>query len=342
MEKQIKEIKFISFAVCLFFFTFLLSGPIYASNHVKVATIGTRPPVMDKTRGMQKMVEEVITFWDGQLKQVLTYKPDLIVLPEACDRPGGLTRNEQFEYFKARGDQVLNFLASVAKINSCYIVFGTKHLQEEGVWRNSSILLNRQGEIAGIYNKNYPTIDEIESGIVPGKEAPVFKCDFGTVACVICYDLNFTDLCNKYMVQKPDILVFSSMYHGGLMQSYWAYQCRSYFVGAMGFREIPSEIRNPLGEVVASSTNYFDFTVATINLDCELVHLDNNWDHLKRMKEKYGDAVTITDPGRLGPVLITSEHETVSAEEMTKEFGMELLDNYFNRSMDIRQKNIID
>ena len=160
--------------------------------------------------------------------------------------------------------------------------------------------------------------------------------------CVICYDLNFTDLLNRYAVQKPDILVFSSMYHGGLMQSYWAYQCRSYFVGAMGPREIPSEIRNPLGEVVASSTNYFDYTVATINLDRKLVHLDNNWDHLKRLKEKYGDSVTITDPGKLGPVLITSEHETVSAEEMTKEFGMELLDDYFNRSIEVRDKKIVN
>lgn len=110
-------------------------------------------------------------------------------------------------------------------------------------------------------------------------------------------------------------------------------------MGADGPKTTPSEILNPLGQVVASSTNYFDFTAFTINLDREMVHLDNNWDKLTKLKEKYGREVTITDPGRLGPVLITSESKSVSAEEMTKEFNIELLDSYFDRSVKIRDQN---
>ena len=311
-----------------------------AANYVTVATIGTHPPVMKPSVGYQTMVDNVKDFWQNELNQVLPDKPDLIVLPEACDRPGGLTAKEQFEYYKTRKKQLWNYFISVAKENQCYIVFGTKWQEEDGTWRNSSILLDRQGNVAGIYNKNYPTIGEIESGIVPGKEAPVFKCDFGTVACAICYDLNFTELCDRYATKQPDILAFSSMYHGGLMQNYWTYQCRSFFVGALGFREIPSEIRNPLGEVIASSTNYFDFVVATVNLDQVVAHLDNNWGKLRELKKKYGKKVIVTDPGKLGPVLITSEHENISADEMAKEFDIELIDSYFNRSREIRKQNL--
>ena len=310
------------------------------ANYVTVATIGGRSPVMDKSVGYQTMVEKMIQFWGNELRQVLPDKPDLIVLPEACDRPGGLTPKDQFEYYKTRKKQVWDFFASVAKENQCYIVFGTKWQDDDGNLRNSSILLNRQGNVAGIYNKNFPTIGEIESGIVPGKEAPVFQCDFGTVACVICYDLNFTELCDRYADKQPDILLFSSMYHGGLMQSYWAYQCRSFFVGATGFREIPSEIRNPLGEVVASNTNYFDFVVKTINLDQTVAHLDYNWGKLRELKKKYGKKVIVSDPGKLGPVLITSEHESVSAKEMAEEFGIELIDSYFDRSREVRSEHV--
>lgn len=57
------------------------------------------------------------------------------------------------------------------------------------------------------------------------------------------------------------------------MQDVWAYRSRSFFVGSINGGGTPSEIRNPLGQVVASSTNYFDFVVATINLDSRLVHL---------------------------------------------------------------------
>ncbi len=311
-----------------------------AANNVTVATIGTRPPAMDKSVGYQTMVERVIEFWGNELKQVLPDRPDLIALPEACDRPGGLSTKEQLEYYQARKKQVWDFFSSVAKENQCYLVFGTKWQEENGTWRNSDVLLDRQGNVAGIYNKNFPTVGEIESGIVPGTKAPVFQCDFGTVACVICYDLNFTELCDRYAAQKPDILVFSSMYHGGLMQSYWAYQCRSFFVAATGFREIPSEILNPLGNIVASNTNYFDFVVATINLDRTMAHLDNNWGKLRELKKKYGKTVIVTDPGKLGPVLITSGHETVSAEEMAEEFEIELLDSYFNRSREVRMQNL--
>jgi predicted amidohydrolase len=281
----------------------------------------------------------MIGFWQDQLQQVLPDKPDLIVLPEACDRPRGLNMEEQIKYFEVRKNQVLNYFRSVAKKNQCYIAFGTKRQIEDGSWRNSCIILNREGEIEGIYNKNFPTIGELEAGIKAGNTAPVFNLDFGTVGCAICFDLNFVELLRKYQETKPDIIIFPSMYHGGLVQSYWAYTTRAFFVSAGGFREFPSEIRNPLGDVIATTTNYFDFAVTTINLDYRLVHLDYNWNKLRALKQKYGSSVTIYDPGKVGSVLITSEHDDISADEMVREFDIELLDDYFERARAIRLKS---
>ena len=122
------------------------------------------------------------------------------------------------------------------------------------------------------------------------------------------------------------------------MQAYWAYSCRSHFVGAIAGRATPSEIRNPLGQVLASNTNYFDYAVSTVNLDCALVHLDENWARLRAMKNKYGSKVKITDPGQLGSVLIASEHEIVSIDTMIDEFEIERLDDYFARSLTYRLK----
>ena len=318
----------------LFFYVITLSNA-EAANYVKVATIGSHPGIVDKSMGMQHVVDQVIEFWRGELPLVLPDKPDLIVLTEACDRPKGLTREEQFKYYKVRKNQVLDFFASVAKENQCYIVFGTKREQEDGIWRNSSIILDREGNVSGIYNKYFPTIGEMERGIKAGMEAPVFQCDFGRVACAICFDLNFDELRDAYASKKPDIILFSSMYHGGLVQANWAYTCRSFFVSSVG-ANVSSEIRNPLGDVVASSTNYFDHVVTTINLDARLAHLDFNWGKLRALKQKYGPLVTIYDPGRVGSVLITSEHDSLSAEDMIKEFEIELLDDYFNSSRSFR------
>jgi len=317
-----------SFLAGLIFFL-LAAGNVYAARYVTVATIGNVPSA-GSDQPPEKMVERVIAFWGNELKQVLPDKPDLILLPEFCDLSGAGE-----EYLNARGDRVINYFASVARENGCYIVFGTKRKNKEGIWRNSCIMIDRAGKIAGIYDKNFPTIGEMEEGIKASDEAPVFRCDFGTVGIAICFDLNFDELRLKYAAQKPDIMLFSSMYHGGFVQSLWAYSCRSFFVGSV-YRSTPSEILNPLGEMIASNTNYFDYAVAKIILDYEIVHLDYNCEKLRLLKNKYGESVNIHDPGKLGVVLVTSLDEKISVQEMIDEFSLERVDDYFLRARKFR------
>ena len=319
-----------------------LSGGFEAlsSNRVTVATIGGGAASLNGTHDgqPQKMVDQVIGYWKGELNKVLPFHPDLILLTEACDRPGGLSSDEQFSYYRIRKNQIQDYFASVAKANHCYIAFGTKR-EENGKWWNSCIIIDREGKVAGIYNKNFPTISEM-SRIQASNETPIIQCDFGRVACAICFDLNFDELRQRYEKLKPDIILFPSMYHGGLEQAKWAYSCKSFFVCSYGFTTTPSEIRNPLGEVVASSTNYYNYAVATINLDRKIVHLDDNWSKLDALRKKYGKDVTIHDPGQVGSVMITSEKDGVTAEDMVKEFKIEDTENYFNRSRQVRLEQL--
>lgn len=305
---------------------------------ITIATIGSGPATIAADTPPQKVVERMIAHWRSEFAQVLPDHPDLIVVPEACDRPGGFSDEKLREYYEVRKDQVLDFFATTAKENNCYIVYSAYRQMADGTRRNSSVLIDRKGKVAGIYNKNHPTIGEIEGGTLCGSEAPIIECDFGRVAMAICFDLNFDELRDKYVKGRPDLIIFSSMYHGGLMQSYWAYSCRCHFVGAIAGRATPSEIRDPLGRVVASNTNYFDYVVARVNLDCALVHLDYNWERLRKLKAKYGPKVKISDPGCLGSVLVASEHETISVDEMIKEFELELLDDYLARALAFRHK----
>lgn len=336
------------FPVILFYLVTVLTSITVADNrtinsnkkkgYVTIATIGSPPASVANNIEPQQVVGRIITHWKGQFAQVLPDRPDLIVVPEACDRPSGFSGEKLKEYYKVRKDQVQQFFAQTARENNCYMIYSAYRIMPDGTKRNSSILIDRKGNVVGIYNKNHPTIGEIENGELCGKDAPVFECDFGRVAMAICFDLNFDELRMKYVKAKPDLIIFSSMYHGGLMQSYWAYSCRSHFIGAIAGKNTSSEIRNPLGQIVATSTNYFDFAVARVNLDCELAHLDYNWGKLRKLKAKYGPKVTILDPGCLGSVLISSEHETISVDQMIKEFEIELLDDYFTRALAYRDK----
>ncbi len=301
-------------------------------GHVRIATLGPRSPSVGANAQPQAVVDQMIAHWTREFSQVLPDRPDLIVVPEACDRPSGLSREKLVEYYRVRKNQVRDFFAKVATENRCYVVYSAAREMDDGTWRNSSVLIDRQGSVVGVYNKNHVVIEETtESGILCGREAPVFECDFGRVAFAICFDLNFDELRQKYIQAKPDLILFSSMYHGGLMQAYWAYSCRAHFVGAIN--GLPCEIRNPQGDLIASSTNYFDYVVADVNLDCRLAHLDYNWGRLRELKNKYGPKVTIRDPGFLGSVLITSEDDRVSVDDMIAEFKIELLDDYMARAL---------
>ena len=203
------------------------------ANYVKISTIGA-PTLPEKPGSNEEALEIMKAHWQNLLSEVLPDRPDVIVVPEACDRFSAHTHEERKVYYRFRGNMIRDLFADIAKKHRCYIAYSAAREVEDGTWRNSTQLIDRNGEILGIYNKNHLVIEETTEGeILCGKDAPIFECDFGRVALAICFDLNFDELRLKYKEAKPDLILFSSMYHGGLMQRYWAYSCRAHFVGSI-------------------------------------------------------------------------------------------------------------
>ncbi|MFD0669947.1 carbon-nitrogen hydrolase family protein [Cohnella sp. GCM10027633] len=307
------------------------------ANRVTISCLGPRPLAIEAGTPPREAIDRMIRHWADQLEKVLPDRPDLIVLPEVCDRPDplGFPLEEQHAYFRARGSQVRDYLADVAKRHRCYIAYPALSESADGGWLNEMQMIDRVGRVMGTYRKHYPTPDESGRRKVRfGTDAPVFECDFGRVAAVICFDLNFDELRLHYAAMKPDLIVFPSMYHGGLMQGYWAYSCRAHFAGAVAGG--PCTILNPLGTATAGSTNYYSFCTATVNLDCAVLHIDENDVLFPAIKRKYGRDVTIGEPGYLGCVLLSSESDVFSADDVIEEFGLERIDDYFDRTRHCR------
>jgi hypothetical protein len=127
------------------------------------------------------------------------------------------------------------------------------------------------------------------------------------------------------------------MYHGGLMQQVWAYECRSYLVSALPF--IGGGILDPFGRAIALTDCYNSVAVADVNLDRVMVHLDFNRDRFPDIKRRYQDEVDIDVPPDIGPALITSRSNKRTAQEIAEEFELELLDAYFERSLQANRRN---
>ncbi len=305
------------------------------ARYVKISNLSIAPCSVDADLDYPSIVEKVRKHLDNKIQNVLLDKPDLIVLPEVCDRPVGINTTT---YYKARGNTILDYCRDIARKHNCYIAYSS-YIERSGKWTNSTVVLDRKGRTAGIYDKNHLVIEEsTKNGALYGNKTPLIKCDFGTVGCAICFDLNFDELRLKYVKSRPDLILFCSVYHGGLMQAYWAYSCRAHLVAATV--TTPGTIISPVGKIIASTTNYFDFVTENVNLDCCVAHLDYNWGKFAAMKKKYGTGVRIEDPGYLGSVLISCEMEKKTIKDLIKEFKIELLDDYFKRALAHRHSHI--
>ncbi len=306
------------------------------SKFATIAALGPAALQSPQDINGQKALDTMLAHWKRQFDLVLSDQPDIIVVPECCDRFQSHSMKERKDYYQFRRNQMRDAFASIAADNHCYIAYSAVIEKEDGSFRNATQIIDRHGTVAGVYHKNHLVIEEnTECGILYGKDAPLIECDFGKVACAICFDLNFQELRDKYAAASPDLIVFCSMYHGGLAQRWWACQCQSHFVGAISGGQC--EILSPQGETIASSTNYTPYVTARVNLDCSVIHLDYNVEKLQAVREKYKTAVKVHDPGKLGTVLLSSESDAFTVDDIIREFEIETWRDYYARALCHRQ-----
>jgi len=301
------------------------------ARFVKIASVLFKTQAV---RGTPEAHEIVLRETAQALEGLKGYHLDLVVFcegveaycqsleqAEAVDRPGPLLR----------------VYSDFARSQRCHVA-GSIKLREGRRVYNSIAFVGRDGSVLGTYHKvNLTAYGEIPAGLKSGTKATIIETDIGRLGGIVCFDLNFEEIRRQYRALRPDILVFPSMYHGGFMQQLWAYECQSYFVSALPF--IGGGILDPFGRAVALTDCYNSVARATVNLDRVMVHLDCNWDKFPQIERKYADEVKIDIPPHLGSALIFSQTDKRSAMDVVREFGLELLDDYFERSLKANAEN---
>lgn len=225
----------------------------------------------------------------------------------------------------ARPGPLFDAYSAFARRNRCTVV-GSVKLAEGGRVYNAQAVIGPDGSLLGSYRKSFLPRAEMAGGLARGNGAVVIDSPAGRIGGAICFDLNYADLRLAYRALQPDVIAFSSMFHGGHMQVTWAYETRAFFVGAC--KDVLSEIRDPLGRVLASATGYTLIASARINLDRVIVHLDGNQDRFADMQRAWGAGVRIEASGELGVALITCERADRSIADLIREFGLVPLDAY--------------
>ena len=138
-----------------------------------------------------KTSAEKCKLFEPLIKEAAQQDADLVVLPETLTYyQSGRSYIEAAETIPGPSTE---YFGQLAKKHDLYLVVGLLERDEHLVF-NVAVLIGPDGEVVGKYRKVTLPRGEIESGIAPGDQYPVFKTRFGKVGMMVCYDGFFPEV----------------------------------------------------------------------------------------------------------------------------------------------------
>ena len=307
---------------------------------VRVAAVSYSPPFHDhRADGVDLQALRDMT------ARVARERPDFICYPEICTCVAeGLEKGIDI------APEQEPYVAEVGKIAREFDTAIVAPFLERSQGRvyNSVPIVDRQGRLAMVYRKNYPTIGELEAGISPGHDVPVAECDDMRVGAAVCFDANFDQIAAELERQRARLVFWPSMYWGGRLLQHWA--LRYGFAVTIAYN-LESAVIDMNGRYLAKrGADTFQvrqghlppWAVADIHVNRELFHLDENQDMFPAIRDAYGPEVEIEVWEPEGYFLLASYRPDLSVEAIAAEFGLETARDYLARSVRLRDERLVD
>jgi predicted amidohydrolase len=267
------------------------------------------------------------------LRRAAAMGADLVAFPEVYPQ---LRTPNMYEAAEPHDGGTLVWAQEQARRFRTHIVWPRFERRPDGL-RNTAILIDRKGDVIGRYDKMFPTIGEMENGVIPGTECPRFETDFGRVAMTICFDLNFMEIRDALRPDPPDLLVFSSMYRGGIQLQEWALDLGCHVISAIA-AEL-GRIVDPGGQLLKLAT-YEALITHRVNLNKRQLHMDGNWGKMDEMLEGYGPRLTFEYYTPEARYVIGYEGDDRDVDDILREFDLEPREPYFARARRVRQEKL--
>jgi predicted amidohydrolase len=216
---------------------------------------------------------------------------DVAVLPEVAVT--GENGGEPAKHTFPLEGKLKDAFSTKARQLNAYVVVPTYLTERDGSITNAAILFGRKGELAGIYRKLHPAVttgsDSFEGGIAPGKDAPVFACDFGKLGIQICFDIEFDYGWDQLGKQGADLVVWPTQSPQTVRPASRARQ-NGYYVVSSTWRNNAS-VFEPTGRIVAQIKAPNQILVQELDLSYAILPWSSKLKNGKALAEKFGDKV---------------------------------------------------
>ncbi len=268
----------------------------------------------------------------GIIDQIAVEKPDIICTTEVFNTlDTGLKYNEMAEGFEG---PTFTRMAAKAREHGCYIVCSFTE-KREGRAYNTAAVIDRQGVLAGRYDKIHLTIWEAEDHVIPGATAPsVITTDFGRIGCQICFDANWPRDWLALKEAGAEVIFFPSMFSAGrLLQS--AATLFHIPIVAACTRQC-CRIIDRDGLILNRQGVYQKWVLDTLDLDNPLFHLDFQWEKMEAVRRAFGPDVSIRVYEEEGWWRVLPRKPDLDILDIIKAFELESLEAYLARSAKVQ------
>ena len=241
---------------------------------------------------------------------------DLVLLPE------GFYRDDKGAACidRAKVSRVYHALAALAAQYEMYVLAGMPYWEGD-IRYNGGVLFDRAGEILGAYKKIHLTEGEIDSGISPGSEPMVFDLDFGRVGVMICFDINWRDEWRILDERGAELVCWLSAYDGGFPLQAYASTHTYYVVSSV--RSMNAKFIDITGRVLNKTGRWTHLAVEEINFERTLFEIDDNWQALMAIQERYGTSVAIRGYSEEDWFTLEPTDDRVTVAQLIEEYGLE-------------------
>jgi len=235
-----------------------------AARKVRLATVQYVPTGKSPRRNCEE--------YAPMIAEAAQQQADLIVLGETV--PYVHTKLSPAECAEPIPGPATDYFGGLAKQHAIHIALSLYEREGHLVY-NTAVLLSSEGRLLGKYRKVCLPHGEVEKGVAPGADYPVFDTKFGKVGLMVCYDGFYPEVARALTANGAEVIAWPVWGCDPLLARARACENRIYVVSST-FSDpkrdwMISAVIDPAGKVLAQAKENGGVVVVEADLSKPLV-----------------------------------------------------------------------